>query len=214
MKQSKSNYLPKAERLFSFEATKPQQQQIKIIEAAIRSYAVHGIEKTTYTSLAKMCEISRPLVHHYFPTLDSLFLLAAKYVRETLLRCATEEINQHPEDEMKQLKSYIDGCFRWVRLFPHQARFWMLYYYQTSHDQKARTDNSLMVKAGHLRIKKLIESGKIKKIFTFKDSLQTSKAIQILITGAIVSLLTEDDYLNLENAADLVFRHALCLIKN
>jgi AcrR family transcriptional regulator len=200
MRQSKNKYVPKAQGLFKTEATKSQAQQIKIVQAAIKSFAHNGIEKTSYTQLAKDCEISRTLIHHYFPTLDSLFLLAARYARQTLLECAVEGLRVHTTDERKQLDGYIKGCFRWVELFPDQAKFWMLYFYQSSLGGVAKAENTAMVRSGHERIQHMILSGKEKNYFKFKNPQQTAKAIQVMITGAIVTVLTEDDYLTIENA--------------
>jgi AcrR family transcriptional regulator len=199
VRQLKAQYLPPTQDLFQNAATKSQAQQIKIVQAAIKSFAHHGIEKTSYTNLAKDCGISRTLIHHYFPTLDSLFLLGANYARQTLLECAAEGLRRHPSDERKQLNGYIHGCFRWVELFPDQAKFWMLYFYQSSLGGTAKSENTAMVRAGHQRIQALILTGKEKGYFHFKDAALTSKAIQVLITGAIVTIITENDYLSLKN---------------
>ena len=213
MRQRKSSYLPDTSGLFKAAATKSQNQQIKIVEEAIKSYAHNGIEKTSYTNLAKACDVSRTLIHHYFPTLDSLFLLAAKYARQTLLECAQEGLRVHSTDERKQLDGYIKGCFQWVELFPDQAKFWMLYFYQASLGGPAQDENTVLVRTGHLRIQSLITSGKEKGYFKFQDSLQTAKAIQLLITGAIVSVLTEADYLTLKNVTSIVQLQTKQLLK-
>jgi AcrR family transcriptional regulator len=208
----KAQYIPKTAGLFRSEASKSQLQQVKIVEAAIKSYARHGIEKTTYTNLAKQCAISRTLIHHYFPTLDSLFLLAARYARETLLECAKKGLVAHRLDERKQLDGYIEGCFNWVRLFPDQAKFWMLYFYQASLGGEAMQENSELVSAGHERIEGLILAGREKGYFHFKDAKETAKGIQLLITGAIVSVLTETGYLTLENTSRIVRNQARQLL--
>lgn len=213
MNQRKSTYLPTANDLFEFEESKSQKQRVKIVEAAIKSFALNGIEKTTYTSLAKDCGISRPLIHHYFPTLDSLFLLAARYVRQTLLECALEGLTRNSANEKKQLDGYIEGCFNWLKLFPLQAKFWMLYYYQAALDDDAHAENSQLVEAGHQRIRSIIESGKKKGLFSFSNSHETAKMIQVLITGGFVSLVTETGYLNEDNSVELVQKFVHQLLK-
>lgn len=184
-----------ANNLFSFTPSKSQEQKMRIIEAAIKSYALKGLEKTTYTYLAQVCHISRPLIHHYFPTLDELFLLTAKYVRQTLLQMALEELNKVSQDDpMLQIHGYVKGCFRWVREQPHQCSFWFLYFYQASRLHQAREENTQLVAAGHQRIQGILESGNKKRIWNFFDSYKAAKLIQILVTGGMVSAMTEDGF--------------------
>lgn len=211
-----AHFRPKANELFEVAASKSQEQQLKIIEAAIRSFAKNGIEATTYTSLAKDCEISRPLIHHYFPTLEDLFLLTAKYVRQTLLNLAVAEMAKTPAtDPRAQLEGYLKGCFRWVREFPDQFSFWLLYFYQASLKGQARDENSQLVKAGHERIEALLSQGNAHKVWVVEHPRETAKTIQIFITGALVSVMTEDGYLTLARAEILlnesVFRGLLRL---
>lgn len=186
-----------ANNLFSFAPSKSQEQKIRIIEAAIKSYALKGLEKTTYTYLAEVCQVSRPLIHHYFPSLDELFLLTAKYVRQTLLQMAVDELNKAPKDEpMLQIQGYVKGCFRWVREQPHQCSFWFLYFYQASRLHQAREENTQMVAAGHQRIQSILESGNQKKIWNFFDLNKAAKLIQVLVTGGMVSAMSEDGFFN------------------
>jgi AcrR family transcriptional regulator len=192
--------------LFTAEASKSQLQKMRIIEVAIESFAEEGIEKTTYSFLAKKCDISRSLIHHYFPTIDSMFSLAALYVRHTIIRLATEAMSQAPADPRLQLKAYIEGQFKWVGVFPAQTRFWMLFYFQSSRGGKARQENSELVALGHRRIQQLILSGKEKGYWHFRDLEATAKTVQLLITGGIISCITEDGYLSLENASQLVLK--------
>ena len=213
MSQRKSDYLPSAENLFEFEASKSQKQRVEIVRAAIKSFALNGIEKTTYTSLAKECGVSRPLIHHYFPTLDSLFLLAARFARQTLLECVTDGLARGQANEKKQLEGYIEGCFHWVKMFPLQAKFWMLYYYQAALDDDAHAENTQLVDAGHDRIKGILEIGKKKGLFDFGNANETAKMIQVMITGGIVSVVTESGFLKVDNASDLIQKHVHKLLR-
>ncbi len=204
MRQKK--YRPQAQDLFELKVSKSQEQQIKIIEAAISSFAVKGLEKTTYTYLAKLCGISRPLIHHYFPALEDLFLLTARYVRETLLKLAIDEMQKNDlKDPVAQLNGYSRGCLNWVRDYPHQCSFWFLYYYQSSRSSLARKENTELVTAGHNRITSLLEQGNQLGIWKIADCTYEAKKIQVLVTGVMVSCMTEDGYLSLEKAADIFF---------
>ncbi len=203
--RSKKNISIQVSDLFQLSATKAQDQQFNIIEAAIKSFAKNGIEGTTYTQLAKDCNVSRPLVHHYFPSLDDLFLLTAKYVRMTLLKCATDEmgkaVNSSPKE---QLLLYIQGCFNWIRLYQDQCSFWFLYYYQASRLPMARKENTVLVAEGHLRIKQLLDLGNNNKFWSIKNTYEKAKLIQITITGGMISTMSEDGYLSTDVAEKIV----------
>lgn len=212
MPTKNKEYLASGADVFDLDISKSQKQQLKIVEAAIASFAKNGIEKTTYTSLAKQCRISRPLIHHYFPTLDSLFLLAARFARETLLKCALEKVAVDSGRPEKFLESYIDGCFNWVERFPDQAKFWMLYFYQASLNKLAHDENSELVGRGQARLEQLLKSGQANGVFKFEDAAATAKTIQILITGGIVGVCTETGYLTLKKAKNLVKAAAFSLV--
>jgi hypothetical protein len=203
----KKRFQPQASDLFDLSASKSQEQQMKIIQTAIKSYAQNGIEKTTYTLIAKECGISRPLVHHYFPKLDDLFILAAKYVRQTLLNLALDELRKHPaNDPQRQLQGYLRGCLRWVAEYHDQCSFWFLYFYQASRNSKARKENTLLVTAGHKRIQEMIEEGNRGGIWKVSDTQGTAKMIQIMITGTMISCMSEDGYLTIDIAENLTLK--------
>lgn len=176
---------------------------MRIVQAAITSYARLGIEKTTYASLARTCGISRPLIHHYFPDLESLFLLVAKYVRSTLLKMASEGIQAGGTDPCKMMLGYVHGCFEWVRLYPDQGKFWMLYFYECGRGKTARETNTELVERGHARIRALIESGAQICGWRFQDSEKAAKVVQLILTGAITSAITEGGYLARQDLTEL-----------
>jgi AcrR family transcriptional regulator len=206
-KQTKS-YEPKALDLFHPEPSRAQRQQIKIIETAINSFAENGLEKTTYASLARDCDISRPLVHHYFPNLEDLFLMAAKYARSTLHNLTTEGLHAGEPHPRVMLHGYIEGHLKWLRLFPNQVKFWLLFAYQCSLNGSDRKENTSHVTMGHLRIQSLLLAGRDKCGWKFDDVEAAAKSIQILINGMLLSVQTEDGYLSFSRASKLIIECA------
>ncbi|RYZ76436.1 MAG: TetR/AcrR family transcriptional regulator [Proteobacteria bacterium] len=186
---------------------------MRIIEAAIKSFAKNGLEKTTYTLLARECKISRPLIHHYFPEMTDLFALAARYVRQTLLQCAVSAMKKASGEPDAQLRAYIRGCFNWIRDYQEQNSFWLLYFYQASLKGAAREENTALVKAGHERIQNLINEGNEAGLWNSKSPVEDSKTIQVALTGALVSCMTEDGFLTTNRSEslmmNLVFRDIL-----
>jgi AcrR family transcriptional regulator len=203
-KKSRNLLKPKAHDLFDQTASKSQLQQIKIIEAAISSFASKGIDGTTYSSLALDCGISRPLINHYFATLEDLFLLTAKYVRQTLLNLALEEMQKTSSDPRSQLEGYLSGCVRWIQDYPAQFSFWLLYFYQASLKGVARIENSNLVAAGQERLELLLKDGHTQGAWVAENPKEMAKLIQILITGTLVCTMTEEGYMSVQRAKPLL----------
>lgn len=206
-----ADYKPPISNLLDLEPSKAQKQQIQIVETAISELAKNGFAALSYTALAKACDVSRPLIHHYFPSINDLLLMSARYARATLLGLAQEGLDKNAGDESEQLRGYIEGCFKWVLIFPDQAKFWMLYFYHSAVDEVAFDANSQLVDAGHARITKLLNSGKKSGLFKFADASETAKTIQLLISGSVVACVTEKSVVTPKTAGALVFRQSQIL---
>jgi AcrR family transcriptional regulator len=189
-------YEPNPFDLFAPEASRAQRQKIKIIEHAIESYAENGIEKTTYASLARNCDISRPLIHHYFPDLDDLFLMAAKYTRSTIHNFTAEGLHAGEPSPRAMLHGYINAHFKWARLFSNQAKFWMLFYFQCGLGGSARKENTSSSTMNHLRIQSVLLVGRDKCGWKFDDVEAAAKCVQMLLLGTLLTINTEDGYLS------------------
>ncbi len=180
-----------SQQILSLPPSKAQQRQIQIVEAAIKVFAAVGIEKATYDKIAKICRVTRPLIQHYFPDKEQLFELVVKYIRGHFQAIAIRAI-ERGTSETEQLKSYISSTFRWLDDFPEHVQVWMLFYFLSSHHAKYRKINTELVGMGHGRIAALIERGTESGQFESKDYQIDAKLIQTAITGALVSLTTED----------------------
>jgi AcrR family transcriptional regulator len=198
MKTTKSNTLEFYAEIFPAKLTKGQARQLAIVEAAIESYARHGIDKTTQDTIAEICGITRPLIRHYYKDLQEIFDLAVQYVRANFQRVAVEAI-QRETDPSRHLPAYIDATFAWTEKYPTHVTFWLLFYYYCGIDPKRKALNSELVSVGHRRITAMLQHmpGATKKHLPGK-----AKLIQALITGALLSEVTE----NFPKADRIAFR--------
>lgn len=178
--------------LFPGQIQRSQKTKFHILEAAIESYVTVGIEKTTFDRLAVNAGVTRPLVMRYFPDRDELFKLVIQFIRENLQQMAIQAMAKQTSPT-SILKAYVQSTFDWIEQFPKHAKVWLLFYYYCGIRSDLLKINSELVVAGHQRITLLIEAGKKQGTFKVKDASICAKNIQNLITGSLLSRLTEKD---------------------
>lgn len=193
--------------IFQGVPSKGQRTQVRIAEAAVRLYAKQGVHATTYDDIARETEVSRPLVIKYFPTYEDLFGFVAHYLRAKFQIIAVNRIKKASSPE-GQLANYIDAMFEAVEKFPKDSRVWLYFYYQCALDKNYKRINTEMVEIGHRRIQIMIEEGVKQGVFHTASPVMTARAIQVQITGTLVSYLSEDRVKELPELAALL--HQAC----
>lgn len=167
--------------LFEPRLSKSQRTRLRILEAAIACYATTGFEGATYDRIAKKAKTSRPLVMHYYPDRDELLLEAIKFVRANFQRVAIEAAKAAGPGEA--LAGYVASTFDWIEKFHSHAVTWILFYYGCAIRPKWNEINTELVRIGHARISMIIGE---------KGLGVRAKRIQLIITGALISALTEE----------------------
>lgn len=66
--------------------TKGQLTKQKLLEATARCVSKIGIEKTSFTEIAKEAEVKRPLVAYHFPKKDDVFYRVILYISDRLTK--------------------------------------------------------------------------------------------------------------------------------
>lgn len=146
-------------RFFGDNLSKSQKTQNRILEGAIESYYERGIEKTTFASVARNSNVSRPLVVHYFKTLDDVFqntieLVSIHYLK-ILLETATEN-----ESAKVQLKAFVNTYLSWAKNNPKHMKVVLLSYFKCMSSDKAKQANTQILSQGLEKLIGLIKYGK------------------------------------------------------
>jgi AcrR family transcriptional regulator len=181
-----------AEELFPSSLQKGQRRKIEIVQAAIRHYARSGIEGATFERIARTCKIGRTLVLHYFKDREELFTFSMKFVRGTLHRMITERVAREANARAK-LQAYVQANFAWGLEHPDHCKAWLLFFYRSATGKAHRQTHAELVDIGHERITALIELGVAEGVFRCPGPSLTAKMVQVLITGALVSVTLETD---------------------
>lgn len=167
--------------------TKGQPKAFLILEASIRLFARRGWEGVTLAAIAKEAGTSSPFVRHYFRDIEEIRAVAIKYIRVLLQERAVRALARE-SNPRHALAKYIEECFRWAdESFTH-ARVWCSFLSSCVNNELDRQLNTAAVEAGHERILALVRSLSAAPA----EAEVIARSIQIIITGSLVSYLTED----------------------
>jgi AcrR family transcriptional regulator len=167
----------------------------KILEAALTCFVKTGIGNTRIKDIAVEAGVDQPLIHYYFPTLDSLYKDIIEIVLNHLKEHSIAAFSRNINDPAKMLASYIRAPFSWAEKNQGYFSIWMYFYYLASFNPFFTQVSSVIRETGRDRISVIlyrgIESGhfKIQKGQTVKD---LAINIQGLITGNTIMAGSED----------------------
>ena len=203
------NYLIFAEIYQRIESPRGNRKAFQILEAALKCLAKKGFEALTLEMVAREAGISRPMVNRYFKNLDELRELSIKYVRLLFQKMAVDAVAKETRHD-KMLKQYVSACFQWLAVSKTHALVWFAFLHQCMRRPKDRALNTEAVRVGEERIQSLLMAGKAAGVFRHDDSERVAKQLQIVITGALLSVMSEN-YEDLKSLAALIESQCLAL---
>lgn len=162
-----------------------------ILMAAIACYAADGIEKTTYEAIARRAQVSRPLLFKYFADYDEIFYQAMNLIRLHFQRY-TLSATEREASPTRKLGAYLSSAFDWMELHPDFAKGHLLYLQRCSRSQRERDLNSQVTENSRQRISALIRTSTERQGFEVRDLNLTAQRIQSVLTGAMMTLQTEN----------------------
>jgi AcrR family transcriptional regulator len=187
-----SRWIDFVDELFAKKPTKSQRRKIEILDATIRFLAKNGIDSLRYADVAEACGVSRNLIQHYFPTLEDLAVSALQAIRARFQRLAVEAIGRETSS-VRMLGAYLDSTYDWVKNCPTEAKAWLLFYHYCGIKRVYRDLNTFLVRQGTQRIAALIDAGiRASEFRGGEDSLVRAKLIQNILTGDLLTTLTEE----------------------
>ena len=162
-----------------------------ILEAAIVCFARKGLDEVTMPMVAREAKVTRQLVAHYFKDMKTLQQTAIKYIRFLFQKLVVDAFDQHQSAD-KMLGAYIEACFDWVETYKVHAQVWFFFLFKCGHHKQSRELNTTAVEIGEERIQSLLQTGKEQGLFKFSDARITTKFVQTIITGALLTRFAEN----------------------
>jgi AcrR family transcriptional regulator len=176
------------DELFPRKLSKGDQKRLQILEAAVKMYAKVRIEDLPVEEVARLAKITRPLLQHYYPDKNELFRSAMKLVRAQFQELAIRHI-QLAKTPRERIVRYIESTFEWYRENPIHVKSWILYFQACANDNDIKAEHSQMTTMGQERIIAMLKDG-----FDRGDLNLKAKAIQRIITGALMEIVTEENF--------------------
>ncbi len=169
--------------------SKTDQRRARILEEVVRILATDGVDELTFESIGKGTGMARSHVVYYFKNRNELVIAAIRFAALS----AGNIIESHLKEGKNWrdcLGRYIEGNFQWIKLYPDHATVYALLYYLASLKPSYRKLHTEIREAGTGRIEGIIETGPLhgKK----KQVHVLAKAIQGLITGNLIDVMTTD----------------------
>lgn len=163
----------------------------QIVENATEFIAKAGYENLDFVKLAKKCKITRPLINHYFPEKEQLLLAVVSFVAVEHQKFLLEQIPENQKSMKEVLRSYILANLEWPRKKNAHAKVWMHYLALAAYQESERMENTRSVDHGAKRIEEILKQGILQEEWGGFEASWKAKSLQLLITGAVISLITE-----------------------
>lgn len=184
-------YLIFSEIYLHLDEPKARRKAYTLLEASLKCFAKKGFDEVTLEMIAREAGVTRPLITHYFENAEELKMVAIKYVRLLFQKFVLEAMEKANEPDRK-LSAYVSACFTWVENHRTHAAVWLAFMQRCTRQSKLRKLNTEAVRTGEKRIAALLGAGTQQEFFKCSDPETAARAIQVVITGGILSLITED----------------------
>ncbi len=187
----------------------------RIVDAALTIFVQKGVAQTKMNEIADLAKVDQPLIHYYFPTLESLYVDVITQVLETLKEPTIKAMTKNPNNILKTLEDYIRVPFIWSQKNKGMASLWLYFYHLASFHSTFTQLNNVIMETGRSRIAVLIYSGLEKNVFKIPAGMTVSETalnIQGLITGNTI-LAGSGTVLDWKVAADNTVAAVLAWIK-
>lgn len=151
-----------------------------------------GLDGFSFEKLSKRSKIARSLIYHYFPTLTSLLMFSSAYIRFEYQSFVLKKIATQ-KTPLGILSGYVLAALDWVDVSPKHACVWLIYFHRCALTPELASQNRVLVDMGTQRIQGILNAGISMGEFglTKNDVPRVARAIQVLITGGLISRATE-----------------------
>lgn len=167
-------------------------RQLQICKHAIELMSEKGLEGLTYEELSQRANLPRPLIYYYYPTPTDLLIFCVSLIRY--------KYQNYVIDGMKSkatardlLEAYFTYAVKWVDDYPQDASVWLIFFHRCAVSEALAVQNRELVDIGTKRIAGIIDIGRRTQQFGLAENriAETARRIQILITGLLLSKITE-----------------------
>ncbi len=137
-------------------APRPANHREEIVRAAMKCFAKNGIANTRMNEIAAEAGVKPPHFKYYFRDFDQLFEAVVQEVLLDMKRVALELPDQHKDNPLKALESYMNSTMNWVQNRPQYFSIWIYYYHTATVSEASAKTNFERRKVARERISLLL----------------------------------------------------------
>jgi TetR/AcrR family transcriptional regulator len=153
------------------------EKQERIINAAIKEFALKGYELASTNEIVKEAEISKGLLFHYFKNKKELFLFLNDYLTEFIMKEFLEKMNWDEPDFFIKWRNITLLKMELMKIHPSMFEFLLVASQEENTEIKVELEkrNSEILTTSYSKLFQNIDRSK------FKDEIDIQKASQIFI---------------------------------
>jgi AcrR family transcriptional regulator len=158
---------------------KREQARERIIDAAVKEFAVRGYERTTMADVAAALDMTSAALYYYFKAKDELLFAALVAVLEALITCLDEAVGGAEPDPISRLRALVEAQVAYELTDAEIAPFINAHLYGPRYLVEAlgaerQLSLRKLQKAILDRYVKTIEAGVKRRVFRSKDARATA----------------------------------------
>jgi TetR/AcrR family transcriptional regulator len=171
----------------------PAEKQSKIINGAMKQFAIMGYRKTSTQDIAQECGISKALLFHYFGSKKGLFEYVYNYSYDTVIESLKGFEYKENEDLFEMIHRSNVIKLELFRSHPYLYKFLYRSYFETDADVQeivSSRNTSQINETAPVVIEHMDKS-------LLRDGIPPEKALQIILwvsEGFLQNKLDENDY--------------------
>ena len=166
-----------------------------IIEVAQKRFGMYGVEKTSMQQIADDLKLSKASLYYYFPDKESLYKAVIEKEQDEFIKRLTEKVLSINEPD-KLLREYVNARLSYFHSLLNLSRLRLEAY---SNLKPVFKEAIIAFKEKEKEIvKKILDDGIKKGIFTLKDTDITASLFLDLLKGLRISVVNDKKTLFIE----------------
>jgi TetR/AcrR family transcriptional regulator len=153
-----------------------EEKQNRIINAAIREFALKGFDKASTNEMVKEAGISKGLIFHYFSNKKGLFLFLYDYFMDTLMDEFYAKLDFDECDLLEKYREIVLYKFDLLKKHPDMFQFIKMAYEEETAEIKYELEqkNKELLANSYAKLFKNVDTSK------FKEGIDMNRTIEII----------------------------------
>lgn len=184
-------------------------RQSQLIEAALESIEVYGLQGTTISTISKIAGVSTGIINHYFGGKQGLLEAIVRHLLQSLHDELMKQLKQvDRNDPMARLEAIIAANFAQIQVSNKGSKAWLAFWSQAMHNTSfaglQRVNERRLISNLKHSFRQLIPSERV------EEAAQTTAA---LIDGLWLRRALSDKPLSVEDSSQFCVNYVQTIVK-